>query len=276
MLRNRSSRAMTTKQTLMADHGSQSSPTQNYKRSVQSFLGSPTFKAFTKKVLADAEIAEISPTSILETLSFSPFGNPFWDDINPPKSPKILAEHKHSWERLDSKGIGLALIDLLTDKTIEENSSSKPNNKVVFGSKLRVQIPPLPSSNLSPDQSLKSPTDFGIKTGNSQLSSSGSANSAGIQTKDPPKVCTECLSASEIELSEDYTCVISHGPNPKTTRIFDNCIIESYCSLSDKSNNSAPENFLSFCYTCKKNLEQKNDIYIYRFGSFSPSEMQLL
>uniref|UniRef100_A0A6N2KNI3 FLZ-type domain-containing protein n=2 Tax=Salix TaxID=40685 RepID=A0A6N2KNI3_SALVM len=68
---------------------------------------------------------------------------------------------------------------------------------------------------------------------------------------------------SEMELSEDYTCIITHGPNPTTTHIFDNCVVENYCSLPDMSK-SEPKTFLSFCYTCKKNLQQKNDIYIYR------------
>ncbi|KAK3193754.1 hypothetical protein Dsin_025064 [Dipteronia sinensis] len=138
------------------------------------------------------------------------------------------------------------------------SSSNSSNKMVIFGTNLRVQIPPLPPSNISP-------ADFGIKTkNNSQLSPTGSANSS-THTKDSSRVVTACLSATEMELSEDYTCVISHGPKPKTTHIFDNCIIESYYSLSDKLMiNSPPENFLSFCYTCKKNLEQKNDIYIYR------------
>uniref|UniRef100_U5FYJ6 Uncharacterized protein n=1 Tax=Populus trichocarpa TaxID=3694 RepID=U5FYJ6_POPTR len=42
------------------------------------------------------------------------------------------------------------------------------------------------------------------------------------------KVFSGCLSASEIELSKDYTYVITHGPAPRTTHIFYNCIVESY------------------------------------------------
>ncbi|KAK3137354.1 hypothetical protein QOZ80_5BG0451220 [Eleusine coracana subsp. coracana] len=34
------------------------------------------------------------------------------------------------------------------------------------------------------------------------------------------------VSATEVEQSEDYTCIIAHGPNPKTTRIFGDCILE--------------------------------------------------
>ncbi|KAG1330062.1 FCS-Like Zinc finger 10 [Cocos nucifera] len=92
------------------------------------------------------------------------------------------------------------------------------------------------------------------------------------------------LSASEIELSEDYTCIISHGPNPKTTHIFGDCILESHTISSPDSKNKlgkegggsswlvdcpedlppCPSNdFLSNCFSCKKKLEGK-DIFMYR------------
>ncbi|XP_022140733.1 uncharacterized protein LOC111011322 [Momordica charantia] len=96
------------------------------------------------------------------------------------------------------------------------------------------------------------------------------------------------LSASEIELSEDYTCVISHGANPKTTHIFGDCILECHSSdlMSNLNKNEVneieigsplsvrssldipfshqPSDFLSFCYFCNKKLENGKDIYIYR------------
>ncbi|RDY01218.1 Protein MARD1, partial [Mucuna pruriens] len=93
------------------------------------------------------------------------------------------------------------------------------------------------------------------------------------------------LSASEIELSEDYTCVISHGPNPKTTHIFCDCILETrandykghhkneeegkgpslFSVNSLHTPNQYPANdFLSFCHHCNKKLEEGKDIYIYR------------
>lgn len=94
------------------------------------------------------------------------------------------------------------------------------------------------------------------------------------------------LSASDIELSEDYTCVISHGPNPKTTHIFGDRILECHTNdLSSINLNTKQEqenefpptveisgfsasfpssNFLSYCHYCKKKLEEGKDIYIYR------------
>ena len=99
------------------------------------------------------------------------------------------------------------------------------------------------------------------------------------------------LSASEIELSEDYTCVISHGPNPKTTHIYGDCILECHANelanlnkneeehnkiasspliveCSENPTNPPPypsNDFLSICYSCKKKLEEGKDIYMYRF-----------
>lgn len=81
------------------------------------------------------------------------------------------------------------------------------------------------------------------------------------------------MTLEEMELFEDYTCVIIHGPNPKTTHIFDNCIVESCtefavghkkmeCGFGFES-----VDFLSFCHTCKDTLGQGRDIYMYRLVS---------
>uniref|UniRef100_A0A5B6YG64 FLZ-type domain-containing protein n=1 Tax=Davidia involucrata TaxID=16924 RepID=A0A5B6YG64_DAVIN len=276
MLRN-GSRAVTSKQAIMADHSSlPSSSSQNHTRPISSFFGSPRFfHGFLAK--APSETETMSPTSILDSKPFYAIANPFGYDNKMSKFHHTLSENKHCWENSDSKGIGLALIDSLNDEKTCDNFS-KPNTRMVlFGSKLKIKIPPLPA--LSPGESPKSPADFGIKTRNSQIlgtsSPFGSLNSV-IQTQDSPLASTGCLSMSEMELSEDYTCVISHGPNPKTTHIYGNCVLENCCgivSLSELKNenctsthkfNSPWENFLSFCYTCKKNLGQGKDIYMYR------------
>ncbi|AQK63920.1 Protein MARD1 [Zea mays] len=70
-------------------------------------------------------------------------------------------------------------------------------------------------------------------------------------------------------MSEDYTCVISRGPNPRTTHIFDDCIVES-CGdlLADKpaagGAAAAACGFFSSCHACNKQLGHGNDILIYR------------
>jgi hypothetical protein len=97
------------------------------------------------------------------------------------------------------------------------------------------------------------------------------------------------LSARDIELSEDYTCIISHGPNPKTTHIFGDCVLDCHTNelanfgkkeesgtnlsqVAKTSQNLTPprsDKILSFCCSCSKRLEDGEDIYIYRFFHFS-------
>ncbi|XP_042509841.1 FCS-Like Zinc finger 8-like isoform X2 [Macadamia integrifolia] len=270
----------------MADHGSIPSPTDRLMRQASSFFSSPRlFTGFSAKGFSEMD-AVMSPTSILDNKQFSGLGTPTWSERNTPRSPSL--ENKHPWEKLESGGVGLGLVDVLNDETTNKKFSKPDSRMVLFGSQLKIQIPQLPPSVLSPTESPKSPADFGIKTRNSQLGSFspclspysankspfGSANS-GLETPGSSRVFTRCLSASEMELSEDYTCVISHGPNPRTTHIFDNCIVESCCGVvglsgSRKENyfsnrsNFPSEYFLSFCYACKKDLGQGKDIYMYR------------
>ncbi|KAJ9183448.1 hypothetical protein P3X46_007300 [Hevea brasiliensis] len=87
--------------------------------------------------------------------------------------------------------------------------------------------------------------------------------------------CIVSLSASEIELSEEYTCVISHGPNPKKTHIYGDFILECYSNEGNETGmpqaaTSSPiksplplNDFLNFCNHCNKKLEGERDIYIY-------------
>ncbi|XP_061367003.1 protein MARD1-like [Gastrolobium bilobum] len=259
LLRNRS-RAVT-KPPLMADHSSQPSPNQNYARTIPSLFGSPKFRDFTNKCFSGTEALR-SPTSILDTRALSPsgFANPLSSENKTQTVPmKISSENTSSWDKPDSKGIvGLALVGALKDDPIHDNSAQPNKRNVLFGTQLRVKIPPLPPSTFSPFESEPCVDDFGTKNKDSQ-------NSSGTNyTKDSPSVVvTGVLSLSEMELSEEYTCVISHGPNPRTTHIFNNCIVESYFSLPQNSLCESA-NFLSFCYTCKKHLEQTKDIFIYR------------
>lgn len=277
------------------------SPRNNCKKVTgSSFFSLPRlFTSFTAKGFSETD-AVISPTSILDTkpFSFSTIRNSFWSDNNSSSSssPRNTdAEHKRShWEKkkIESVGIGLGIVDALKDEGFDPKQPKPETRPVVFfGSKLNIQVPPLPFS-VPPNPesaSPRSPPNFGTKSKNSQLGfasprlsrspdmrsrSGSSSNSRGLGVPGSPRV----ISATEMESSEDYTCVISHGPNPKTTHIFDDCIVESCCGdfksasdlkesgfLSDEqSSRSLSQSFLSFCCTCKKNLGQGSDIYMYR------------
>lgn len=274
---------------IMADYGSIPSPTDNCRKTSSSFFGSPRlFTGFATKGFPDTE-SIMSPTSILDSSKpISAFRNPFWSDSNSntPRSPK--PDSRVHWEKLDSKGVGLGLVDALIDEKSDSKELNPVSRMVVFGSQLKIQIPTtLPPSFHSPTDSPPSPGDFGIKTRNSHLGSFspshmkkspfGSSNS-NMDIPNSPGAFSS-ISAAEMELSEDYTCVISYGPNPRTTHIFDDCIVESCCgvvkySASRKENEHFPslpmsypypsESFLSFCHSCKKNLGLGKDIYMYR------------
>ncbi|RDX59179.1 Protein MARD1, partial [Mucuna pruriens] len=231
----------------MAFSSSSPSIPEKYKKLLSSFLSSPKlFANFTSKVLCETE-AVMSPTSILDSKPFSGLKNPFCSETNSPRTP--VGEHKRY---LDSKGLVDALVDDNKGGEITSNSQSRI---VLFGSQLKIQNPPLPHATLSsPSQSPKS----------------------ALPTSKSQRLLTGYISASEMELSEDYTRVITHGPNPRTTHIFDNCIVDSGCfdigcSSSPMENVFLPphisypsESFMTFCFYCNKNLEQDMDIYMYR------------
>lgn len=122
--------------------------------------------------------------------------------------------------------------------------------------------------------------------GGSQIDNSLQIKSNSLPISiDFSKGCVGSLSAKEIELSEDYTCIISHGPNPKRTHIFGDCILEChnndltefsvkeepafrYSQVPAFLEGSAPypsDNVLTFCYSCNKKLVKEEDIYRYRF-----------
>ncbi|XP_074563872.1 FCS-Like Zinc finger 8-like [Curcuma longa] len=90
------------------------------------------------------------------------------------------------------------------------------------------------------------------------------------------------LSVSEIEQSEDYTCIISHGPNPKMTHIFGDCILENHfrgSSSFKNSDNKEEEDSLSCCgnkalcscYCCAQERLMEQKMEIFSAGSTSSS-----
>ncbi|XP_057800899.1 FCS-Like Zinc finger 8-like [Salvia miltiorrhiza] len=247
MLRNRS-RAVTSKQALMSDQTPLFlSPTKNSCSPISYFLNSPRFfNGFLSKSVFDSET--MSPTSILDYKNSANSLNPFTCDTAPPPNP-------HHDFAAANKSIGLALIDSIADDWSGGDCRfSKPINRLaLFGSKLKVQIPEISSSISTADD--QSPGDFGIKTRSSQLSSPFGGGGGG-------KDLARQLSLKEMEMSEDYTCVIKHGPNPKTRHIYDDCILDD----DDVSPPQIQEShhFLSFCHACKAVLQQDKDIYMYR------------
>ncbi|RDX63226.1 Protein MARD1, partial [Mucuna pruriens] len=149
-----------------------------------------------------------------------------------------------------------------------QNSNLGINELCVENTSTLTSLPPVTSRGSQVDISLK------IKS-----------NSLPISI-DFSKGCIGSLSAREIELSEDYTCIISHGPNPKRTHIFGDCILECHNNdfsefskkeepafrssqvpaFSEGSASYPSDSVMSFCYSCNKKLVKEEDIYRYRGG----------
>ncbi|XP_074572257.1 FCS-Like Zinc finger 10-like [Curcuma longa] len=172
----------------------------------------------------------------------------------------------------DSSRVGLRLLDCLIDdeetKPCGKASGHSGNRNIVFGSQMRNNA---------------SAHDYGILSQPQFGSSKPHSCSSGLVTKsfnnaknylnsevrpnsNFQKVLgslpiafgsshrlLSTLSSSEIEQSEDYTCIISHGPSPKLTHIFGDCILESHITGSPslkKSSHKEEEDSLS-CSSCK-------------------------
>ncbi|KAK4765386.1 hypothetical protein SAY86_026476 [Trapa natans] len=88
------------------------------------------------------------------------------------------------------------------------------------------------------------------------------------------------ISAGEIESSEDYTCIISYGPNSKTTHIFCDCILDCYTSNntscmtrkeceagmtrsveSNEQVDTHSSEALLFCASCKRELTATDEVH---------------
>ncbi|KAK7243005.1 hypothetical protein RIF29_37787 [Crotalaria pallida] len=253
-MRNRTSRAVSNP-LMVADHSSsQQSTNQTYaaRTILSSLFGSPKFMELINNHSFSGAATEAmmrSPTSVLDSkaLSSSPFGfgiNPFFsygnNNKSSPQSKSFIID------KIESQGIGLALVCALNEieESFDEKNSGDGSMKgsVLFGTQLRLKI-----------KDSKKSGDF-----DSMIREEAVEEAAGVDGDQ---------TLSEMELSEEYTCVISHlGPYPKTTHIFNNCIVEqNYFSVPQKSHYYyASASFLSFCYTCKKHLHQKMDIFIYK------------
>ncbi|MBA0829832.1 hypothetical protein Goarm_014410 [Gossypium armourianum] len=160
------------------------------------------------------------------------------------------------------------------------------DSSLVFGNE-EVPLETKPDSWLSPSfiastqSSDSSPKNFCSENRTIGINSSPQLVTKPSSLPTPLGHTSGSLSAHEIELSEDYTCIISHGPNPKTTRIFGDCILECHndeLTNFDKTAEQVPrfgkntetstaypsDEFLSFCYSCKKKFKKEDDIYMYR------------
>lgn len=199
----------------------------------------------------------VSPTSILETKQFCCSAlPPFLSERS------IRRAHTDAAAAPEPAGVGLA--DVLRD----HGDAKVAGGKVVFGSQLRIQVPSGRAVEL-----VSSPIEFGAKNREAQLAVLSPARRFLPEVLSSPSARVfaggvPVVPPGEMAMSEDYTCVISRGPNPRTTHIFDDCIVESCGDLlvekADKAAAVVAGGFLSSCHACNKQLGHGNDILIYQ------------
>ncbi|EER91116.2 hypothetical protein SORBI_3001G144200 [Sorghum bicolor] len=204
----------------------------------------------------------VSPTSILETKQFC-------CSALPPFLSERSLRRAHTDAAVAPEPAGVGLADVLRD----HGDAKVAGGKVVFGSQLRIQVPSGRAVEL-----VSSPIEFGAKNRDAQLAVLSPARRFLPEVVSSPSARVfaggvAVVPPGEMAMSEDYTCVISRGPNPRTTHIFDDCIVES-CGdlLLEKADKAASFvaggaagtcGFLSSCHACNKQLGHGNDILIY-------------
>ncbi|XP_031487847.1 FCS-Like Zinc finger 10-like [Nymphaea colorata] len=224
-----------------------------------------------------------------------------------------LQSQTKSWS---SKGIGLGIVDSLSDVRTHQPPNSLGNaesKSILFGPQLRISVPQCNGNQndclektVEQDVTLSEMYKRGSRIDHVHLNRSMPVLSSLLRLSEnglhpfysgfaspQPNVGDRHLDASsncslsasfspgEIELSEDYTCVITHGPNPKTKHVYGDFILEEDHSLDIPVTNKPEESgggvaqtgcnsfgmgdFLSTCYTCKKKLVNGEDIYMYSY-----------
>ncbi|TVU34359.1 hypothetical protein EJB05_16191 [Eragrostis curvula] len=175
-----------------------------------------------------------SPTSPLDLKFFTCLGT------RSPRSSSVDANQNQK--------VGLGLVDSLSD----ENPTPLGSRKVLLGSEMRI------TDNLTRKSSSTAPAQAGEVEQKDEIMSDGLKSSI--------------MSLDDIVNSEDYTCVVSRGPNPRTTHIFGDRVFEFEFEqlMPDESKVEeimAPlvmEGAMSFCCFCHEKLKEGKDIYIYQ------------
>lgn len=237
-----------------------------------------------------------SPTSPLDFRVFSSFGNPFGGSF---PSRSIRKMHQKSW---DSGKVGLSILDSLDDHHIDSSRILLPSpdsKNIIFGSLMRNGNNPKCHKPHLPYPMVE---DFHVQpfakivTQKVDVIEVDSSNrNIGVKNKNACQVMKQSLGSldgdieSDIEISEDYTCVTSHGSNPKITHFYGDQVQESVehnvmkkgCCGGDKKESLfviAPldlntdndlihsSDFLSYCWSCSKKLGMGKDIYMYRYS----------
>ncbi|XP_010521528.1 PREDICTED: uncharacterized protein LOC104800434 [Tarenaya hassleriana] len=207
------------------------------------------FVGFGSKGTSEPDVGK-SPTSSLDFGVFANFGGLF-----SPRSPACSSPRNSQKNKWGCEKVGLSILNSLgkdsgqgnegnnTDSFRKENIVVTPRIKIDIRktAKLSCEVmDPSAKSNSLPKNyvatSLCESADFQSQSSDLDAAfrderapeeySSLMKPSSSPMNITSSRLYSRSLSAREMTLSEDYTCIISHGPNPKTTHIFGECILD--------------------------------------------------
>jgi hypothetical protein len=207
-------------------------PTESIARKMGFFRVPDLLVKLSTKCLIELDAVR-SPTSPLDLKFFTGLGT---------KSPRSSSDGSQSQK------VGLGLVDSLSD----ESPTPLGSRKVLLGSELRI------TDNLTRNSSSTAPVQAGEAEQKDDTMSDGLNGSI--------------MSLDDIVNSEDYTCVVSRGPNPRTTHIFGDRVLEFEVEQLMPDEIKCEEIMpppvemgpMSFCCFCHKRLKEGKDIYIYQ------------
>nr|CAD1833936.1 unnamed protein product [Ananas comosus var. bracteatus] len=207
------------------------------------------FVRLSTKGLLDSE-SIWSPTSPLDSKVFSVLGSTI---VSSPRSPGPYWPQPKRLD-LDCNRVGLRLVGSLNDESITASGSSR---KLLLGPEMRVNVPSSKTHLHVEENSLQAPVNpcYELNQQESVLELTLSEpidqympNSPHFPSSNSQPMLDDASdgficnqSMNEITQSEEYTCVISRGPDPKTTHIF----------------------AIVVCCSCNEKLSEGKDIYIY-------------
>ncbi|VVA95955.1 unnamed protein product [Arabis nemorensis] len=206
------------------------------------------FVGFGAKGTHDSDAGK-SPTSPLDFGVFANFGGLFSPRSPAPSSPRFSQRNKWVCDK-----IGLSVLSSMASSIGDEGgqSDSFRRENIVLAPQIKVNVDRRAerSSKLFDDPCVKSnslPKNFSAASlsdainiqSNMRDSITDVWDTTVVEERNSPRrsssspmdiissqAYSRSLSGREMALSEDYTCIISHGPNPKTTHIFGDCILD--------------------------------------------------
>lgn len=263
------------------------------------------FVGFGAKGTQDSDAGK-SPTSPLDFGVFANFGGLFSPRSPAPSSPRFGQRNKWVCDK-----VGLSVLSSIASSIREgdegQSDYSFRRENILLAPQIKVNVNRRPelSSELFDDPCIKSnslPKNYAAASLSDAVnihphpcdSITDVWDTIVVEERNSPRrsssspmdiissqASSHSLSGREMALSEDYTCIISHGPNPKTTHIFGDCILDcdpkELGGLGTKEEIEKPEgddsvpnfpddSFSRLC-SCTGKPQDCQNIHIHRYGS---------